>query len=100
MTDTNVKIRLVPFLIPTWAAGQAWPNTILIKRGQVSVSLVAHELVHIDQWREHGLLFSLKYLLASRRGYWLNPYEVEARQKQHYTAYLERARALIERSGS
>lgn len=42
---------------------------------------VAHELVHLRQYREHGLLpFLWKYLVESARvGYYHNKYEVEAR---------------------
>ena len=44
---------------------------------------VAHELVHIRQFREHGFLpFLAKYLLESARvGYYHNKYEVEAREE-------------------
>ena len=44
---------------------------------------VAHELVHIRQFREHGLLpFLAKYLVESARvGYYNNKYEVEAREE-------------------
>ena len=44
---------------------------------------VAHELVHLRQYKEHGLLpFLWKYLLESARvGYYQNRYEVEAREK-------------------
>ena len=44
---------------------------------------VAHELVHLRQYKEHGLLpFLWKYLLESARvGYYQNKYEVEARDE-------------------
>lgn len=45
-----------------------------------------HELEHVRQWRRHGPLFGVSYLLASYRawrrgGAWYrdNPYEVAAR---------------------
>lgn len=45
-----------------------------------------HELEHVRQWRRHGPLFAIAYLLASYRtwrrgGAWYrdNPYEVAAR---------------------
>lgn len=42
--------------------------------------LLAHELVHVRQWRQDPL-FPLRYTLATlRHGYWNNPYEVEARE--------------------
>ena len=40
------------------------------------VRLLAHELVHVEQYRKGMNIFT--YLLASRRGYWKNPYEEEA----------------------
>ena len=44
---------------------------------------VAHEQVHLRQYREHGLLpFLWKYLLESARvGYYQNKFEVEAREE-------------------
>lgn len=44
---------------------------------------VAHEKVHLRQFREHGLLpFLWKYLVESARvGYYNNKYEVEAREE-------------------
>ena len=44
---------------------------------------VAHEAVHLRQYREHGLLpFLWKYLIESARvGYYANKYEVEAREE-------------------
>lgn len=44
---------------------------------------VAHELVHIRQFRENGFLpFLAKYLIESARvGYYQNKYEVEAREE-------------------
>ena len=44
---------------------------------------VAHELVHVRQFKEHGLLpFLWKYLVESARvGYYQNKYEVEAREE-------------------
>ncbi len=44
---------------------------------------VAHELVHVRQFKEHGLVpFLWKYLVESVRvGYYHNKYEVEAREE-------------------
>ena len=44
---------------------------------------VAHERVHLRQFREHGFLpFLWKYLVESARvGYYQNKYEVEAREE-------------------
>lgn len=42
-----------------------------------------HELVHIDQYKKHGLLkFLFLYVWYSMKyGYYDNPFEVEAREK-------------------
>ncbi|MBF9235945.1 DUF4157 domain-containing protein [Hymenobacter sp. BT683] len=44
---------------------------------------VAHELVHVRQFKEHGFVpFLWKYLVESVRvGYYHNKYEVEAREE-------------------
>ena len=44
---------------------------------------VAHEAVHLRQYREHGLLpFLWKYLIESARvGYYHNKFEAEAREE-------------------
>ena len=43
-----------------------------------------HELVHIEQYKKHGLLkFLTLYLWYSMKyGYYNNPFEVEAREKE------------------
>jgi hypothetical protein len=57
-----------------------------------SVELLAHELVHVRQYAEGMTIF--KYARASLRGYWLNPYEVEARAlAAQMTPSIERASA-------
>ena len=45
---------------------------------------VLHELKHVEQFEEHGLLrFLTKYLLEYvRKGYYQNRYEVEARMAE------------------
>jgi Domain of unknown function (DUF4157) len=46
-------------------------------RSEAGIELLGHELVHVRQY--HDGMTLLRYLWASRRGYWRNPYEVEAR---------------------
>lgn len=45
---------------------------------------VAHELIHVEQYRQHGYVgFIFKYLLESvRKGYYSNRFEVEARENE------------------
>jgi hypothetical protein len=63
------------------AAAVTLRRTIVVNpRVPLSVSLLAHELTHIRQWRADSL-FPVRYALASlRHGYRQNPYEIEARQ--------------------
>ncbi len=46
---------------------------------------VKHELCHVQQFREHGLLpFLVKYIWESlQKGYYLNKYEVQARAAEN-----------------
>lgn len=55
---------------------------------------VCHELKHVEQFRENGVvLFLLRYLIESaRRGYEQNRFEVAARNSETDRALLEKAR--------
>lgn len=46
-----------------------------------TVTWLRHELLHIQQYRQHGIfLFLIKYAWESlQKGYWNNCYEIEAR---------------------
>lgn len=46
--------------------------------GTMSAGLLAHELVHVEQWRRYGWTFPIRYIWGLRRGYRDNPYEQEA----------------------
>jgi len=79
--------RLIPWIggVLGRMAGPAAAVTLrrtIVVHPDVSLSptLLAHELVHVRQWRE-DFLFPLRYTLATlRHGYHDNPYEVEARE--------------------
>jgi hypothetical protein len=59
---------------------------------RASIELLAHELVHVQQYARGMTIF--KYAWASLRGYWRNPYEVEARAlAAQMMPSIERARA-------
>jgi hypothetical protein len=47
-----------------------------------NTSWYKHELVHIQQWKQHGFLkFLFLYLFYSAKyGYYNNPFEIEARE--------------------
>jgi hypothetical protein len=76
--------------IPVFAGmlgSMSGPAAAVTLRGSIVVypghehdaKLLAHELVHVQQWRKDRW-FPVKYALGSlRHGYWMNPYEVEAR---------------------
>jgi hypothetical protein len=68
---------------------------ILVRRGQLDRGLLAHELVHVMQWRELGVIrFLIEYIIFYLRGrlrglgHWESyreiPLEVEARQVSGY----------------
>jgi hypothetical protein len=102
MKVEGVRIVRVPFLIPNWAAGQAWPGTVLVKRGAaISRRFLAHELRHVDQWRERLYVgFAIQYLYQlARFGYWKHPLEVDARNAEadpYYLAWADRVLAALE----
>jgi hypothetical protein len=62
------------------AAAVTLRRSIVVYPGwEADPKLLAHELVHVRQWQQDPL-FPVKYALGSlRHGYWMNPYEVEAR---------------------
>ncbi|MYH14261.1 MAG: DUF4157 domain-containing protein, partial [Gammaproteobacteria bacterium] len=75
--------------VPWWLRGDAVAvvrgNRIYIRPNKyfpgtaTGVKLLAHELVHVEQYRKGMNL--LTYSVANRRGYWKNRYEVEARDR-------------------
>ncbi len=45
--------------------------------------LLRHELAHVRQWRAEPLSFPVRYVWHHiRRGYWNNPFEMEARAEE------------------
>ena len=86
----RARLVVVPLLTPG-VAGMTLGRWILLRRGhERDAGLVAHELVHVRQWRELGVLrFLWRYLGAYFRGrlrglkhaeaYAAIPFEREAR---------------------
>jgi len=86
----RARLVTVPWLTPG-VAGMTVGRWILLRRGREDdAELIAHELVHVRQWRERGALrFLATYLAAYARGrraglghlgaYAAIPAEVEAR---------------------
>jgi len=94
------RIIRVPFLIPRWAIAQVLlPNTIFVREDiEPSVTLVAHELVHVHQLKRYGLMrYWLRYLtLLISSGYEDHPMEVEARVGESDPVYRRLARRVLE----
>ena len=85
--DVMAAARVVDGRVPLWLrpgmCGVTLGCVIYLRPGAYradaadGIELLAHELVHVQQFARGMTL--LRYLWASRRGYWRNPYEVEAR---------------------
>lgn len=68
-------------------------NTIYVIPGYEKFEpLLRHECKHLEQiGRDGRLLFALKYSWWTLRyGYWLNPYEVEAREAEYQTQQTQK----------
>ena len=100
----NERLVWVPFLVPTWAAAQTWGGTVLLSSRRLRdaspvqlEAVVAHELVHVDQWRRYGTLgFALRYLWGLVvHGYARHPLELEA--GRDWPQRVTRARELLDR---
>jgi hypothetical protein len=61
-----------------------WKTIYVLDRCKYNQSLLLHELVHIEQIERDGpVTFTVKYLYwLARYGYWNNPYEREAYEKE------------------
>ena len=58
-----------------------WSTIYVLPNHERNEPLLRHERCHLAQIERDGrVLFSVKYLWWTlRRGYWMNPYEIEAR---------------------
>ena len=67
----RARLVVVPLLTPG-IAGMTLGRWILVRRGhEHDRDLIAHELVHLRQWRELGVVrFLARYLGAYARGRW------------------------------
>lgn len=72
------------FFLPNWVA-TAVGSTIFAAR-PLSERELAHELIHVEQWRRYGIAFLPRYYWSSfaawrAGGHWYfdNAFEVEAR---------------------
>jgi hypothetical protein len=88
----RARVVVVPFLTPGVVA-MTLGRVILVRRGhETDAGLLAHELVHVEQWRTHGAVGFLRaylgaYVRARRSGlghwaaYRAIPFEAEARER-------------------
>lgn len=56
-------------------------------RRALTADVIAHEMKHVEQAKEHGVLFPLKYWAASSRGYQKNKFEKQARRAERRRGY-------------
>ena len=92
MAKTRYRVIVLPFLkpigerfiMPTWLAITIW-RWIFAWRPLDDAEL-AHELVHVRQWRDNGLAYIWRYMSESSRAkkaggdrYRDNRFEIEAR---------------------
>jgi hypothetical protein len=86
------EVRAVPSLVPGMAA-QTWGEVVLVRRGEHTLRLEAHEREHVLQYRRWtSLLFWLAYVACwlwglvryrdATRAYWQIPFEVAARRAE------------------
>lgn len=64
-----------------------WRTVYVLPGHEQNQRLLRHERCHLEQIEREGrLLFSIKYLYwLFRYGYYMNPYEVEARSEESKT---------------
>jgi len=100
MPKIDVHARMIYFPRPTgWRYYHAKMNYLAITFGFVSIGEHAefpHERIHRLQNQMMGPFFYPSYLLyVIKYGYWLNPYEVEARANEVASEQLLRARGWM-----
>ena len=84
-------------ILPGWLTGLCLWRVLLFRAADPPASLVAHELVHFDQFKKLGVVvYGVKYwYFHFRYGYKNNPFEIEAYLKQHDTGYIQRAVKIL-----
>lgn len=89
-----MKIRLIQNKLSNWVVrliGQPDSEALVIYPfifygdTDLKTDLIAHELVHVMQIKKEGLIkWFIKYLyFYMTKGYYLNPYEIQARNEWH-----------------
>lgn len=91
-----IKNRFIPF--PPYSA-VTFGNRIFVKKGVILTKrLIAHELVHVDQYQELGWFTFLSRWVREylSKGYRNISLELEAYENQSEAEYLERAKKVLE----
>lgn len=97
---SEIRVRYFPTLVPSWVVAQVIePNTIWVNRRHIrsiSTSVIAHELVHVEQQRRKGILrYWFEYArLLGEQGYENHKFEEEAHIR--YGEYLTVAREILD----
>jgi len=95
----HVKIIINGFLPFKPYQAMAFRNFIFVRNDvTITKTLIAHELVHVHQYRRDGLIKFLFTWLTQFlfRGYKNISYEKEAYAKQYYTQYQNWASTVLE----
>lgn len=97
--ERNVRVTFLVFM--PWARAFVVGSNIFTTYSKEEFfgdkrHILAHELVHVDQWRETGFWFPFKYLAASIRAgfkhgspYRMNPYEIVAHEVEEEVRFSE-----------
>ena len=95
----RVRVIVVPWL-PFFGAFSLWSLIVVQHRFRRDVTLMAHELGHVDQFAEYPLTLPFRALVDWVRvgfSYSRHPLEVEARERAWMPSYRRRANELIVR---
>jgi len=97
----SVKIIFNSPIPPRPYTAMALGNLILVRDDQITTQTLAHELVHVDQYKRLGFFkflrtWAFEYLT---KGYWNISLEKEAYAKQDDPEYVERAKLILKDKG-
>jgi len=83
------RSKILKYIFPKWVKAFTFNNIIFIKDDNISENLLSHELIHVKQYKENGILkFLVLYfyhyfknliiLKNSKLAYLMIPFEIEA----------------------
>lgn len=93
----SVKIIYNSPIPPKPYTAMALGNLVLVRASSIEVRTLAHELVHVDQYKRLGMFkflvsWGFQYLT---KGYWNIDLEKEAYQKENDPEYIARAKQIL-----